>query len=126
MRAQAASIKGRLQAFNQSISQQVVACMRDPSRMVRQIQMQMRGSAVGVFGTVLKGELCATLKIILNCILMLLHKLMLTLNFWMTQNFLRQLTQHLLTAFYSLKKMQSMKRKIVDRRASESQDKGNV
>ncbi|XP_050387308.1 uncharacterized protein LOC126803566 [Argentina anserina] len=50
----AASIKARLHAFNQTISQQVAAYMRDPIRMVK--QMQMKQSEVGVFGTVSKGD----------------------------------------------------------------------
>ncbi|CAN6678628.1 unnamed protein product [Malus baccata var. baccata] len=46
----AAAIKSKLHAFNQNIREQVASYMRDPSRMVR--QMQMRKSAVAVFGTV--------------------------------------------------------------------------
>ncbi|KAK3015894.1 hypothetical protein RJ639_007630 [Escallonia herrerae] len=45
----AAAIKGRLQAFNQNISEQVAAYMRDPSRMIK--GMQQRRSAVAIFGT---------------------------------------------------------------------------
>ncbi|CAN6678629.1 unnamed protein product [Malus baccata var. baccata] len=43
----AAAIKSKLHAFNQNIREQVASYMRDPSRMVR--QMQMRKSAVAVF-----------------------------------------------------------------------------
>ena len=48
--AGAAAIKSKLHAFNQNISEQVASYMRDPSRVVR--QMQMRKSAVSVFGAV--------------------------------------------------------------------------
>ncbi|KAJ4824192.1 hypothetical protein Tsubulata_015653 [Turnera subulata] len=46
----AAAIKGKLHAFNQNISEQVATYMRDPSKMIK--QMRLRGSTVGVFGTV--------------------------------------------------------------------------
>ncbi|KAK2650861.1 hypothetical protein Ddye_018350 [Dipteronia dyeriana] len=46
----AAAIKGKLHAFNQNISEQVAAYMRDPSRMSK--QMQQRRSTVGVFEAV--------------------------------------------------------------------------
>ncbi|KAB2627226.1 protein AATF-like [Pyrus ussuriensis x Pyrus communis] len=46
----AAAIKSKLHAFNQNISEQIASYMRDPSRVVR--QMQMRKSAVSVFGAV--------------------------------------------------------------------------
>ncbi|XP_028950914.1 uncharacterized protein [Malus domestica] len=46
----AAAIKSKLHAFNQNVSEQVASYMRDPSRVVR--QMQMRKSVVSVFGTV--------------------------------------------------------------------------
>ncbi|PNY14943.1 protein AATF-like, partial [Trifolium pratense] len=45
----AAAIKGKLHAFNQDISHQVAAYMRDPSRMIR--QMQLRRSAVKILGS---------------------------------------------------------------------------
>eukprot|EP00268_Persea_americana_P014461 TRINITY_DN1643_c0_g1_i6.p1 TRINITY_DN1643_c0_g1~~TRINITY_DN1643_c0_g1_i6.p1 ORF type:complete len:275 (+),score=75.28 TRINITY_DN1643_c0_g1_i6:283-1107(+) len=46
----AAAFKGKLHAFNQNISQQVAAYMRDPSRMIQ--RMQLRRSTVGVLGEV--------------------------------------------------------------------------
>ncbi|KAI5555443.1 hypothetical protein BDE02_19G080900 [Populus trichocarpa] len=46
----AAAMTGKLQAFNQNISEQVAAYMRDPTKMVR--QMQQRRSTIGVFGAV--------------------------------------------------------------------------
>ncbi|XVE93638.1 hypothetical protein REPUB_Repub01dG0211200 [Reevesia pubescens] len=46
----AAAIKSKLQAFNQNISEQVAAYMRDPSRMIK--QMQQRRSTIGIFGAV--------------------------------------------------------------------------
>ncbi|GAU21050.1 hypothetical protein TSUD_132620, partial [Trifolium subterraneum] len=45
----AAAIKGKLHAFNQDISNQVAAYMRDPSRMIK--QMQLRRSAVKILGS---------------------------------------------------------------------------
>nr|GLL39700.1 protein Aatf-like isoform X2 [Ipomoea trifida] len=46
----AAAVKGKLHAFNQSISQQVGNYMRDPSKMIK--GMQLSRSAVALFGTV--------------------------------------------------------------------------
>jgi protein AATF/BFR2 len=46
----AAAIKGKLHAFNQNVSEQVASYMRDPSRMIK--QMQQSRSTVAVFGTV--------------------------------------------------------------------------
>ncbi|KAL6129078.1 hypothetical protein ACLB2K_072431 [Fragaria x ananassa] len=120
----AASIKGRLQAFNQSISQQVAAYMRDPSRMVR--QMQMRQSAVGVFGTVLKGEDTPKGEELQSDAAAQADgdpELLDDSEFY--QQLLKEFFETIdptssETAFYSLKKMQSKKRKIVDRRASKS------
>ncbi|XP_004306998.1 PREDICTED: protein AATF isoform X2 [Fragaria vesca subsp. vesca] len=120
----AASIKGRLQAFNQSISQQVAAYMRDPSRMVR--QMQMRQSAVGVFGTVLKGEDTPKGEELQSDAVAQADgdpELLDDSEFY--QQLLKEFFETIdptssETAFYSLKKMQSKKRKIVDRRASKS------
>ncbi|XLU24490.1 hypothetical protein S245_060556, partial [Arachis hypogaea] len=43
----AAAIKGKLHAFNQDITNQVAAYMRDPSRMIK--QMRLRKSTVSVF-----------------------------------------------------------------------------
>ncbi|PRQ57314.1 putative apoptosis-antagonizing transcription factor, AATF leucine zipper-containing [Rosa chinensis] len=120
----AASIKGRLQAFNQSISQQVAAYMRDPSRMVK--QMQMRRSAVGVFGTVLKGEDTPKGEESQSDAAEQADgdpELLDDSEFY--QQLLKEFFETIdptssETAFYSLKKMQSKKRKIVDRRASKS------
>ncbi|XP_062097751.1 uncharacterized protein LOC133803658 isoform X2 [Humulus lupulus] len=109
----AAAIKGKLQAFNQNISEQVAAYMRDPSRMIN--QMQQRKSIVAIFGTVPGGE--ANLKGETDGDPELLDD--------------SEFYQHLLkeffetidptsneTAFYALKRLQTKKRKIVDRRAS--------
>ncbi|XWS40049.1 hypothetical protein CRYUN_Cryun18bG0107400 [Craigia yunnanensis] len=49
----AAAIRSKLQAFNQNISEQVAAYMRDPSRMIK--QMQQRRSTIGIFGAVTEG-----------------------------------------------------------------------
>ncbi|RXH93363.1 hypothetical protein DVH24_013939 [Malus domestica] len=45
-----AAIKSKLHGINQNISEQVASYIRDPSRTIR--QMQMRKSAVAIFGTV--------------------------------------------------------------------------
>ncbi|ONI22408.1 hypothetical protein PRUPE_2G127200 [Prunus persica] len=124
----AAAIKSKLHAFNQNISEQVASYMRDPSRMVK--QMQMRRSAIGVFGT-MDGQVSDREN---------------TPKGEETQcdagaqadgdpellddsEFYQQLLKEFFetidpasseTAFYSLKKLQTKKRKIVDRRASKS------
>nr|CAD1836492.1 unnamed protein product [Ananas comosus var. bracteatus] len=46
----AAAFRGKLHAFNQKISDQVNAYMRDPSRMIK--RMQLRRSSVDIFGKV--------------------------------------------------------------------------
>ncbi|KAK1558929.1 hypothetical protein Q3G72_008392 [Acer saccharum] len=115
----AAAIKGKLHAFNQNISEQVAAYMRDPSRMIK--QMQQRRSTVGVFEAVpvgadnnTKGEEA--------------HadgdpELLDDSEFY--QQLLKEFFETIdpsssETAFYAIKKLQTKKRKIVDRRASKS------
>ncbi|KAK6918638.1 Apoptosis-antagonizing transcription factor, C-terminal [Dillenia turbinata] len=51
----AAAIKGKLHAFSQNISEQVAGYMRDPSRMIK--RMQLRRSTVAIFGNVSKSFL---------------------------------------------------------------------
>ncbi|GAV73427.1 TRAUB domain-containing protein/AATF-Che1 domain-containing protein [Cephalotus follicularis] len=114
----AAAIKGKLQAFNQNISEQVAAYMRDPSRMIK--QMQQRRSTVGVFGAVPKGEDNArTQEAQPDGDPELLDD----------SEFYEQLLKEFFemvdptsteTAFYALRKLQTKKRKVVDRRASKS------
>ncbi|XP_014496540.1 putative uncharacterized protein DDB_G0270496 [Vigna radiata var. radiata] len=114
----AAAIKGKLHAFNQDISNQVSAYMRDPSRMIK--QMQLRRSAVNVFGhfaedddkpkdaeTPTDGD----------------PELLDDSEFY--QQLLKEFFETVdpsssEKAFYALKRMQPKKRKIVDRRASKS------
>ncbi|XP_038898605.1 putative uncharacterized protein DDB_G0270496 [Benincasa hispida] len=114
----AAAIKGKLQAFNQNISEQVAAYMRDPSRMLN--QMQLRRSTVHVFGMVLddsksKGQEAqaeggdAELLDDSEFYQQLLKEFFETIDPNSSE-----------TAFYALKKLQTKKRKIVDRRASKS------
>ncbi|KAG5224683.1 hypothetical protein OIU78_022963 [Salix suchowensis] len=114
----AAAMTGKLQAFNQNISEQVAAYMRDPTKMVR--QMQQRRSAIGVFGDVpestsnAKGEET--------------HpdgdpELLNDSEFY--QQLLKEFFENVdpsstETTFYALKRLQTKKRKIVDRRASKS------
>ncbi|KAL1807436.1 hypothetical protein ACET3Z_024426 [Daucus carota] len=112
----AAAIKGKLQAFNQSISDQVSAYMRDPSRMVN--GMQQRRSAIAIFGTdpetsnITKEEEVNGDPELLD-----------------DSEFYQQLLKEFFetidptsseAAFYALKRMQTKKRKVVDQRASKS------
>ncbi|KAL4600036.1 hypothetical protein ACB092_11G169000 [Castanea dentata] len=112
----AAAIKGKLHAFNQNISEQVADYMRDPSRMLK--QMQLRRSTVSVFGTdpdrenSAKGE-----EVQADGDPELLDD----------SEFYTQLLKEFLETndpkssdFYALKRLQTKKRKIVDRRASKS------
>ncbi|GAY50918.1 hypothetical protein CUMW_130300 [Citrus unshiu] len=114
----AAAIKGKLHAFNQNISDQVAAYMRDPSRMIK--QMQQRRSTVGVFEAVAVGvdntkgkeenpdgdpELLDDSEFYQQ----LLKEFFETIDPTSSES-----------AFYAIKKMQTKKRKIVDRRASKS------
>ncbi|KAK4379459.1 hypothetical protein RND71_001321 [Anisodus tanguticus] len=112
----AAAIKGKLQAFNQDISQQVAGYMRDPSKMIK--GMQQSRSAVALFGTVpvatgngegtnIDGD----------------PELLDDSEFY--QQLLKEFFEAVdpassETAFYALKRLQTKKRKIVDRRASKS------
>ncbi|KAM3323039.1 putative protein DDB isoform X2 [Capsicum chacoense] len=112
----AAAIKGKLQAFNQDISQQVAGYMRDPSKMIK--GMQQSRSAVALFGTVpdatgngegtnMDGD----------------PELLDDSDFY--QQLLKEFFEAVdpassETAFYALKRLQTKKRKIVDRRASKS------
>ncbi|KAL1802748.1 hypothetical protein ACET3Z_031395 [Daucus carota] len=112
----AAAIKGKLQAFNQSISDQVSAYMTDPSRMVN--GMQQRRSAIAIFGTdpetfnITKEEEVNGDPELLD-----------------DSEFYQQLLKEFFetidptsseAAFYALKRMQTKKRKVVDQRASKS------
>uniref|UniRef100_A0A6N2LVN8 Apoptosis-antagonizing transcription factor C-terminal domain-containing protein n=1 Tax=Salix viminalis TaxID=40686 RepID=A0A6N2LVN8_SALVM len=106
------------QRKTQNISEQVAAYMRDPTKMVR--QMQQRRSAIGVFGDVpestsnAKGEET--------------HpdgdpELLNDSEFY--QQLLKEFFENVdpsstETTFYALKRLQTKKRKIVDRRASKS------
>ncbi|XP_008232433.1 PREDICTED: protein AATF isoform X2 [Prunus mume] len=120
----AAAIKSKLHAFNQNISEQVASYMRDPSRMVK--LMQMRRSAIGVFGTVPgrentpKGE---ETQCDAGAQADGDPELLDDSEFY--QQLLKEFFETIdpassETAFYSLKKLQTKKRKIVDRRASKS------
>ncbi|BFG21538.1 hypothetical protein CerSpe_078120 [Prunus speciosa] len=120
----AAAIKSKLHAFNQNISEQVASYMRDPSRMVK--QMQMRRSAVGVFGTVPEGENTPKGEET-QCDAGAQAdgdpELLDDSEFY--QQLLKEFFETIdpassETAFYSLKKLHTKKRKIVDRRASKS------
>ncbi|XP_068637579.1 uncharacterized protein [Aristolochia californica] len=114
----AAAFKGKLHAFNQNISDQVAAFMRDPSRVIE--RMQLRRSSVSIIGEV-AGETVNVTEEGRNVDgdPELLDD----------SEFYQQLLKEFLescdltsseTTFYALKKLQTKKRKIVDRRASKS------
>ncbi|CAA2947097.1 Apoptosis antagonizing transcription factor transport [Olea europaea subsp. europaea] len=112
----AAAIKGKLHAFNQNISEQVAAYMRDPSKMIK--GMQQNRLAVAVFGngpastnTATQGDTNADPELLDD------------------SDFYQQLLKEFFetidpasseSAFYAMKRLQTKKRKIVDRRASKS------
>ncbi|OMO74312.1 hypothetical protein CCACVL1_16836 [Corchorus capsularis] len=114
----AAAIKSKLKAFNQNISEQVATHMRDPSRMIK--QMQQRRSTIGIFGAVTEGTNNAHAEEA--------HpegdpELLDDSEFY--QQLLKEFFETVdptssETAFYALKRLQTKKRKIVDRRASKS------
>ncbi|KAL0349354.1 UNVERIFIED_CONTAM: protein AATF [Sesamum angustifolium] len=114
----AAAIKDKLHAFNQSISEQVAGYMRDPSKMIK--GMQQNRSAVALFGNVpdsteniKKEEAYADGD----------PELLDDSEFY--QQLLKEFFETIdpsssETAFYALKRLQTKKKKIVDRRASKS------
>ncbi|KAG8473659.1 hypothetical protein CXB51_035995 [Gossypium anomalum] len=134
----AAAIKSKLQAFNQNISEQVAAYMRDPTRMIK--QMQQRRSTIGIFGAVTEaannanGERClGGVKLmeereVADSQVVEAHpegdpELLDDSEFY--QQLLKEFFETVdptssETAFYALKRLQTKKRKIVDRRASKS------
>ncbi|KAL1215075.1 hypothetical protein V5N11_007653 [Cardamine amara subsp. amara] len=114
----AAAIKGKLHAFNQNVSEQVASYMRDPSRMIK--QMQQSRSTVAVFGTV-SGEAMEPNQ----------EEKQLEGDPELVEDaeFYQQLLKEFFetidpasseAAFYAMKKFQTKKRKVVDRRASKS------
>ncbi|GER48631.1 protein AATF [Striga asiatica] len=114
----AAAIKDKLHAFNQSISEQVAAYMRDPSKMTK--GMQLNRAAVAVFGNAPEStENMKQEASYVNGDPELLDD----------SEFYQQLLKEFFetidpssseTAFYALKRLQTKKRKIVDRRASKN------
>lgn len=114
----AAAFKGKLQAFNQDISEQVTAYMRDPSRMIK--GMQLSRSTLAIFGSALDAEsIKKGQEAIVDGDPELLDD----------SEFYQQLLKEFFETFdssapeaklYALKRMQTKKRKIVDRRASKS------
>ncbi|KAI4354723.1 hypothetical protein L6164_003569 [Bauhinia variegata] len=110
----AAAIKGKLHAFNQDISEQVATYMRDPSRMIK--QMQLRRSDINIFGSA--PEVNATAKEEDGD-----PELLDDSEFYqqLLKEFFETVDPHSSeTAFYALKRLKPKKRKIVDRRASKS------
>ncbi|CAN1258427.1 Protein AATF [Linum perenne] len=114
----AAAIRNKLHAFNQNISEQVAAYMRDPSRMVK--QMQLRRSTAGVFGDLSVVNFINFVQVT--------HpdgdpELLDDSEFYqqLLKEFLEKVDPNSSeTAFYAVKRLQTKKRKIVDRRASKS------
>ncbi|OUZ99351.1 Apoptosis-antagonizing transcription factor [Macleaya cordata] len=103
----AAGFKGKLHAFNQNISEQVAAYMRDPSRMIK--RMQLRRSTVGIFGGDANVDGDPELLDDSEFYQQLLKEFFESYNPASSES-----------AFYALKRLQTKKRKIVDRRASKS------
>lgn len=110
-----AGVKGRLQAFNQSISEQVAAYMRDPSRTIK--RMQIRKPLVGVFGAVPSASTNITGE---NTNEDGDPELLDDSEFY--QQLLREFLESASSTaeFYAHKRKYVKKRKIVDRRASKS------
>ncbi|KAL6557551.1 hypothetical protein OROMI_017901 [Orobanche minor] len=114
----AAAIKDKLHAFNQSVSEQVAAYMRDPNKIIK--GMQQNRSAIAVFGNVLDStESIKQEENYADGDPELLDD----------SDFYQQLLKEFFetidpssseTAYYALKRLQTKKRKIVDRRASKS------
>lgn len=114
----AAAFKGKLHAFNQNISDQVAGYMRDPSRIIK--RMQLGSSSISVFGKVPeKSESTKEEDPNIEGDPELLDD----------SEFYQQLLKEFFEScdlnssepgFYALKKLQPKKRKIVDRRASKS------
>ncbi|KAL5547579.1 hypothetical protein UlMin_002810 [Ulmus minor] len=118
----AAAIKSKLHAFNQNISEQVASYMRDPSRIIK--QMQLRRSTVGIFGAVAEDEarpMGEETQSDGNGHVDGDPELIDDSEFY--QQLLKEFFEMIdptsnETALYALKRLQTKKRKIVDRRAS--------
>lgn len=114
----AAAIKGKLEAFNQNISGQVASYMRDPNKMIK--GMQQNRSVIALFGAIPDSSGNLNQEAI---------KADGDPELLDDSEFYQQLLKEFLetvdpssseTAFYALKRLQTKKRKIVDRRASKS------
>ncbi|THG11525.1 hypothetical protein TEA_017508 [Camellia sinensis var. sinensis] len=114
----AAAFKSKLHAFNQNISEQVAAYMRDPSRVIK--GMQQSRSTVAIFGIVPDAQSNTKEQD---------TKVDGDPELLDDSEFYQQLLKEFFetfdpasseSTFYALKRMQTKKRKIVDRRASKS------
>ncbi|CAL9167629.1 unnamed protein product [Musa hybrid cultivar] len=119
----AAAFRGKLQAFNQNISEQVAGYMRDPSRMIR--RMQLSRSSVGIFGKVPEVSESETIKEEGNVQDGSMDgdpELLDDSEFYsqLLKEFLESNLTSSETAFYAMRKLQPKKLKVVDRRASKS------
>lgn len=117
-----AASKAKFSALNQLTSEQVASYMRDPSRMIK--QMQLRRSIVGVFGAVPNAETNPKGEEAQSCGGAQADGDPELLD---DSEFYQQLLKEFLesidptsveTAFYAVKRFQTKKRKVVDRRAS--------
>ncbi|XP_042483665.1 putative uncharacterized protein DDB_G0270496 [Macadamia integrifolia] len=113
-----AAFKGNLKAFNQNISEQVADYMRNPSKMLK--SMQLHRSTVGVLGSVSEAEPNVKEK---DASVDGDPELLDDSEFY--QQLLKEFFETFdvkssETALYALKRLQTKKRKIVDRRASKS------
>lgn len=114
----AAAMKGKLQAFNQNISEQVASYVRDPTRMLK--GMRLYRANVAVFGTPVQEKVRTEQDKNEEGDPELLDD----------SEFFQQLLKEFFdniedpsaseAAWYSVKRTQNKKRKIVDRRASKS------
>ncbi|KAF3337459.1 protein AATF isoform X1 [Carex littledalei] len=115
----AAVLKGKLHAFNQqNISDQVAGYMRDPSRMIK--RMQLRRPSVGIIGEVL---FCLNISHDDNVNEDGDPELLDDSEFY--QQLLKEFLESCNlgsseSMFYAMRRMQPKKRKVVDRRASKS------
>eukprot|EP00252_Welwitschia_mirabilis_P003071 TRINITY_DN1314_c0_g1_i4.p1 TRINITY_DN1314_c0_g1~~TRINITY_DN1314_c0_g1_i4.p1 ORF type:complete len:286 (-),score=67.09 TRINITY_DN1314_c0_g1_i4:594-1451(-) len=117
--------KSKLHAFNQSISHQVSKYMRDPSSMIK--RMQLMRSSVHVLGTddeaPVNGELGTSENSLKDMNIDGDPELLDDIEFYqqLLQEFLETTDPTSLgTNVYALRKMRNRKRKVVDRRASKS------
>ncbi|KAJ7551786.1 hypothetical protein O6H91_06G028400 [Diphasiastrum complanatum] len=121
----AAAIRGRLHAFDQSISQQVSAAMREPSRLIR--RMQLKKSSIHVLGQPPDSTISCTDTGAEKALNELVENEVddLDLESFDDSEFYQQLLSEFLESsdpgtmsMHAIRKLRNKKRKAVDRRAS--------